>query len=131
MQGYKSEGEGEGGFSFHILSFSTLLPFDICTVFVFDIFTFDQSRGNHRCELKSISSIFLLFDIFTFRHFYLSTFLPFDISTFRYFYSSTIFNSTFLHSTFVYFYFDIFTFRYFYLSTFFLFDQSWDYLLVF
>ncbi len=51
----------------------------------------------------------------------------FDISTFRYFYISTIFNSTFLHSTFVYFYLDIFIFRYFHLSTFFLFDQSWDY----
>ncbi len=41
--GTDSEGEVERDFSFHKLSFSTFIPLDICIVFVFDIFTFDQS----------------------------------------------------------------------------------------
>ncbi len=45
-RGSMSEGEGEEGFSCHFLSFSTVLSFDICAIFIFDIFTFDQSRVN-------------------------------------------------------------------------------------
>ncbi len=50
------EGEGVGGSSFRFISFSTVLPFDICIVLVFDtwifdififgIFTFDISWAN-------------------------------------------------------------------------------------
>jgi hypothetical protein len=50
--------QGEEGFSFHILSFSILLPFDICTVFVFDIFTSDQSRGNRRRFVLEYTLVF-------------------------------------------------------------------------
>ena len=44
--GCKTESEDDGGFSFHLLSFSAIPPFDICTVLVFDIFIFDVIREN-------------------------------------------------------------------------------------
>ncbi len=73
--------QGEEGFSFHILSFSILLPFDICTVFVFDIFTSDQSRGNRRrfvLEYTLVFSISIHLHLYYlyFRYF---SFLPFSI----------------------------------------------------
>lgn len=41
-----NEGEGEGDLHFHLLSFSTFLPFDICVIMVFDIFPFGFIQMN-------------------------------------------------------------------------------------
>jgi hypothetical protein len=66
---------------------------------------------------KSMWTKINIFDIFTFRYFYLSIFLIFDIFTFRYFYISTIFSSTFVYFYFDFLPFDISTFRHFPFST--------------
>ncbi len=56
--GHTSEGEGAEDLPLRKLSFSTFLPIDICTIFVFDvlifdIFAFDFIRGNRLEETSN------------------------------------------------------------------------------